>query len=101
MYLNVIEVQDYLKRLFSKEKSVLSLVFGQVVANQSTLPSSSSGYELMSNSYQMFFIEVLAVTPNRFRPENKMDDQTFLHSHTVIYTKVINLNADLRKILLN
>lgn len=46
----------------------------------------------MSNNLNMFFIEVLQVTPNRFRPENKMDDQVFMHSHTVMYTKIININ---------
>jgi hypothetical protein len=39
-----------------------------------------------------FFVEVLAVTANRFRPENKMGEQTFLHGHTVAYTKILEIN---------
>lgn len=50
MYLNVIEVRDYLRRLFQKEKGILSLVFGQVLANNSSL-KEDKGYHLMSNSY--------------------------------------------------
>lgn len=37
----------------------------------------------------MFFLETILVPPNRFRPENKMGDQTFLHGHTVELTKLI------------
>jgi hypothetical protein len=33
MYLNVLEVRDYLKSLFHKESTILSLVFGQLIAN--------------------------------------------------------------------
>ena len=39
--------------------------------------------------YKMFFIDVIPVTPNRFRPENKLGDQTFLHGHTVVLTKLL------------
>ena len=43
----------------------------------------------------MFFITLVPVPPNRFRPENKMGDQTFLHSHTLMLTKIITINNDL------
>jgi len=56
---------------------------------------------VISNDYRMFFIETVVVTPNRFRPENKMDDQTFLHSHTLIYTKIININIELKNLLVD
>ena len=32
------------------------------------------GYELRCFEFHNFFIEVLAVTANRFRPENKVND---------------------------
>ena len=48
----------------------------------------------------MFFLEVIVVTPNRFRPENKLGDQTFLHGHTVILTKILQLNMELRNMII-
>jgi len=73
MYMNPIEIREHLKKLWIREKKILSLMFGNVVINKETL-KSGKGYKIMSNDYNMFFIEVVAVTPNRFRPENKMDD---------------------------
>lgn len=47
----------------------------------------------------MFFLENVLVTPNRFRPENKLGDQTFLHGHTVELTKLLSLNEELRTMI--
>ena len=70
----------------------------------------------MANNFRSFFIEALAVPPNRFRPENKMNgifislkntlltitiDMTFLHEHTVMLTKVLETNGDIKKILID
>lgn len=51
------------------------------------------------NDYNMFFMEVIPVTPNRFRPENKLGEQTFLHGHTVVLTKILQFNAELRRMI--
>jgi DNA-directed RNA polymerase I subunit RPA1 len=74
MYLNPIEVRDYMRKLWRKEKELLDLLFGSIIVNQVTLKKQEKGYKIMSNNYTMFFIEVVVVTPNRFRPENKLDD---------------------------
>lgn len=37
----------------------------------------------------MFFLEVILVTPNRFRPENKLNDASFLHGQTVSLNKIL------------
>jgi len=97
--MNPIEIREHLRKLWIKENKILSLIFGNVVINQETL-KENKGYKVISNDYNMFFIEVVGVTPNRFRPENKMDDQTFLHSHTIQLTKIININNDLKNLLL-
>ena len=74
MYLNPIEVRDYMRKLWRKEKELFDLLFGSIIVNQVTLKKQEKGYKIMSNNYTMFFIEVVVVTPNRFRPENKLDD---------------------------
>lgn len=39
------------------------------------------------------------VTPSRFRPESVLNGQVYLHGHTVLYTKVIQLNSELKDLL--
>lgn len=97
--MNPIEIKEHLKKLWIKEKKLLSLLFGNVIVNRETL-KQNKGYKVVSNDFNMFFVEVVAVSPNRFRPENKMDDQTFLHSHTIQLTKIININNDLKNLLM-
>jgi hypothetical protein len=48
----------------------------------------------------MFFLDTIVVTPNRFRPENKMGDMTYLHGHTVALTKILQLNMELRNLII-
>jgi DNA-directed RNA polymerase beta' subunit len=57
------------------------------------------GYELKSMSPSNFFIEVLNVMANRFRPENKVNGQTFLHGHTVAYNRILEINNELRTMI--
>lgn len=47
----------------------------------------------------MFFLECVVVSPNRFRPENKMGDQTYLHGHTVVLTKILQTNMEMRNMI--
>lgn len=61
--------------------------------------SLRSGFMIRRNDYNMFFIEVIPVTPNRFRPENKLGEQTFLHGHTVVLTKILSFNVELRRMI--
>ena len=46
-------------------------------------------------------MENVIVTPNRFRPENKLGEQTFLHSHTIVYTKIIEINKEVRDMMMS
>lgn len=40
MYLNPLEVREHLKRLWKKEKRILDLLFGSVMANKHTIEHS-------------------------------------------------------------
>ena len=83
-------MKKHLKQLFKADDAVLSLVYGNLMVNPKNF--QKKGYSILKNSYRMFFVEVIPVPPNRFRPENKMNDQTFLHQHTVALTKILQLN---------
>jgi 5-deoxy-D-glucuronate isomerase len=58
--------------LWNNEKDILNLIFGNVIVNEKTMSSLPEGYKIVSSGYRMFFLEVIAVPPNRFRPENKL-----------------------------
>ena len=57
-YVNPIEVRDHLRLVWKNSKSFLKAVFG------ASLSSSCSDF----NSSDMFFLDVVAVPPSRFRP---------------------------------
>jgi hypothetical protein len=52
----------------------------------------------------MFFIQKLIVPPNRFRPESQGGlggghgggDKSFLHAHSALLVKILNLNLGLK-----
>lgn len=52
-----------------------------------------------ARDFRSFFLKTLLVTPNRFRPESKLGDQTFLHPHTLHYTKILSLNNEIKALL--
>lgn len=54
--------------------------------------------ENTSDKMSQFFIETLLVTPNRFRPESLMNGQVYLHGHTVLYTKIIQINQEIKEL---
>jgi hypothetical protein len=57
---------------------------------------------------KMFFIQKLIVPPNRFRPESQGGiggghgggDKSFLHAHSAMLVKILNLNLALKDLFL-
>lgn len=84
-YLNPTEVYNSLKSLWRKEFRLMDLMFG----NGET-----------SNSFEMFFLNVIVVPPNRFRPESKLGDEMFLHDHTVVLTNILKANKNIKHALI-
>ena len=88
-FINPIEVKSHIVQLWEKDYDILDIIFGNVFPNKQT------NYEVKSTGPEIFFIENLIVTPNRFRPESKGlggSDQNYLHQHTAIYTKILNIS---------
>ncbi len=72
-YLSPFQVRAHLEELWKENRKILDLIFGNLIVNQKTLENTKKGYKIMANNFNTFFIEALAVPPNRFRPENKMN----------------------------
>ncbi|KAG0167267.1 hypothetical protein DFQ28_004559 [Apophysomyces sp. BC1034] len=68
-YLTPYEVRKDVQSLFEKEEEITTLLYG---SKNARTPSKSK-----KATYHMFFIEVLAVAPTRFRPPSVMGDQVY------------------------
>ena len=75
------ECRANLRRLFANEAEICALIFGRhpMFANGGSAPSAD-----------VFFIEVICVTPTRFRPASVMGDQTFENAQNELLTKILN-----------
>lgn len=98
--LHPLEIVEHVKLMWKENGRVMDLCFGNYICNQSTLDSTEKGYKVIKFNPSSFFIEVLPIAPNRFRPENKMNDSTYLHQHTVMLQKILSINFDLKRIML-
>ncbi len=92
------ECRAHLRRLFHNEQTMCSLLFGK---HGPYAKLDSKG--LSTASADMFFLEVLPVSPTRFRPPASMGDILFEHPQNELLAKVLNtsyrlrdLNVDLR-----
>ena len=92
------ECRAHLRRLFSNETVLCSLVFGR---HGPLAPVNPQGLSIASAD--MFFMEVIPVAPTRFRPPAVMGETLFEHPQNELLSKVLNtsyrlrdLNADLR-----
>lgn len=84
------EVRAHLRWLFRNERTICALLFGRQGPHSSIAPTLASA--------DMFFLDVLAVSPTRFRPASKMDDKLFEHPHNEHLAKVLNTSYTLRDI---
>eukprot|EP00794_Sanderia_malayensis_P010830 gene10831-11982_t len=77
-YLNPVEVRDHLRLVWNDSKLLLKAVFG------SSLPDSSE-----FSSTDMFFLDVVAVPPSRFRPVSTLGEKRFENPQTANLNKVL------------
>ncbi|EEB08017.1 DNA-directed RNA polymerase I complex large subunit Nuc1 [Schizosaccharomyces japonicus yFS275] len=74
-YMTSTEVRNHLRRLFTKEGRVMSLLF----AHKKGKPASAD----------MFFLHNIAVPPTRFRPASKMGDEVHENIQNELLTKIL------------
>ncbi|KAF9653451.1 beta and beta-prime subunits of DNA dependent RNA-polymerase [Thelephora ganbajun] len=85
------EVRAHLRRLYANEVVMCSLLFGR---HGPFAKLSKGGYSLASAD--MFFMEVIPVTPTRFRPPAKLGDTLFEHPQNELLTRLLNTSYRLR-----
>jgi len=91
------ECRAHLRLLFANETTLCSLIFGRHG------PMSPVVNGLSVASADMFFMDVVPVSPTRFRPPTKMGETLFENPHNELLTKMLttsyrlrDLNAELR-----
>jgi DNA-directed RNA polymerase I subunit RPA1 len=74
------EVRAHLRLLFMKEPQICALLYGRHGQPGGTNPLPLA---------DMFFMEVIPVTPTRFRPASKMGDDLFENAQNTLLTAII------------
>lgn len=87
------EVRAHLRRLFRNEATICSLIYGR---QGPYAPINRDGLSLASAD--VFFIELVVVSPTRFRPASKIRDQLFEHPQNELLTKIINTTYRVRDV---
>lgn len=85
------EIRAHLRRLFDNEALMCSLLFGR---HGPFAKLSKDGYSLASAD--MFFMEIIPVTPTRFRPPAKLGETLFEHPQNELLTRLLNTSYRLR-----
>ncbi|QRW08992.1 DNA-directed RNA polymerase III subunit C5 [Ceratobasidium sp. AG-Ba] len=77
------EARAHLRRLFSNEPSLTTLIYGRHGPFARSQPSKRKA------DADMFFLDVLPVPPTRFRPPAKLGDSVFEHPQNELLAKVL------------
>lgn len=85
------ECRAHLRRLFANESVMCSLLFGR---HGPFAPLTRHGLSLASAD--MFFLDVVPVSPTRFRPPAKMGEMLFEHPQNELLSKVLTTSYRLR-----
>jgi len=78
------EVRAHIRILFHKEKELCTLLYGRHGG-----PPGSAAKVTPTNLADMFFLDVVPVTPTRFRPPAKMGDELFENAQNSLLSTVI------------
>jgi len=100
-FLHAIEVREHIYRLWNFDGDLLSIIFGNLFKLESE-ENKKYKFQIKSQGPNMFFLDVIVVPPNRFRPENRSgsDGGVYLHTQSTLLTKVINLSNQIRELLM-
>jgi DNA-directed RNA polymerase I subunit RPA1 len=86
------EVERHFELLWREEREVLSAVFNSSADGGSLC---QRGVHLRQQDWRIFFLRVMGVPPNRFRPPVVLSELTFEHAQNHYYKKIIDANADI------
>lgn len=89
-YISPFEVKAHLELLWTREREILDLMFGSV--SFANMQARSTPFLLKKSSLNMFFVEFLPVTPNKFRPISQMNDMVYEHPQNFYLSAILRSN---------
>ncbi|KAI9145358.1 hypothetical protein BKA69DRAFT_1050972, partial [Paraphysoderma sedebokerense] len=89
-YLSPLTVRAHLKLLWYNESSLLDLIYNPFGASVEIFDSLNKQC-VRATSCDMFFLEVVAVPPGKFRPPSVMGDMKFDHPQNHYLNEVLNI----------
>ncbi|KAJ3025212.1 UNVERIFIED_CONTAM: hypothetical protein HDU68_007368 [Siphonaria sp. JEL0065] len=92
-YLSSSEVRAHIQLLFQRDAKILNMVFG----TSAELRRAGQKTNARVTSPHIFFLEVVAVPPSRFRPASKMGDMVFEDAQNLHLTEILKANAYIRQ----
>lgn len=100
-----VECRGNLRRLFQRESTICSLIFGRRGvfesgrSDRASSSSSSNPFETPNGaSADAFFMEVVSVAPTRFRPASVMGDSTFENPQNSLLTNILKAAIKVREL---
>ncbi|KAF9762782.1 DNA-directed RNA polymerase I subunit rpa1 [Nosema granulosis] len=75
---SVDDIEEIIREMFENERSLMECAFS-------------------SDSYKMFFLSIIPVTPVRFRPLNYLNGKAYENPHNLNYIKIIKINNAIQK----
>lgn len=101
-YMTPLEVEVMMKELWALEAPLLAYVFGSGTAADGDGAQDPAAVRALAsagadgvNGYKMFFIRVLPVAPNKFRPPSKVGEEMFEHPQNVALGRVLTAALDM------
>eukprot|EP00798_Chlamydomonas_sp_ICE-L_P025175 gene25175-10810_t len=104
-YVTPMEAEEMMRRLWLCELPLLSLIYaaevggglrpgqGPTISGLKTAAANSR-----ADTYKMFFLRVLPISPNKFRPPSMVGSESFMHEQNTILSKLLELCLDIQTV---
>jgi len=90
-YLSPQEVKQRLKLLWDNEPQIVSYIWSSLIKGQ-------DGRKQRLSSHEMFFVDVILVTPTRFRPPSEHDGQLSEHPQNVHLSRILSIAKQMEEL---
>jgi DNA-directed RNA polymerase beta' subunit len=90
------ECRAHLRRLFANDSVLCSLLYGRHGPYARTQTDKTTGALLSVASADLFFMDVVPVSPTRFRPAARMGELLFEHTQNQLLVKILRTSYRLR-----
>lgn len=90
------ECRAHLRRLFANDSVLCSLLYGRHGPYARTQTDEATGAVISVASANLFFMDVVPVSPTRFRPAARMGELLFEHTQNQLLVKILQTSYRLR-----